>query len=204
MPEGVAVEHAGCNGGLLALVASSGAPELRLNLLQGEYSTRERVGRRLRPWYPAAALLALLVLVQIVRGTVDYVSLKHRDAALQTQIEAVFRGAFPEVRRIVNPRAQMQHRLDELRHLVGAGGGGAFEMLAVAGPVLHASQGLQLQSLRYKVGQMDLELQLKDLQALDDLKQRLEKATSWKIEIQSASARADGVDARLLIRSSGS
>lgn len=67
-----------------------------------------------------------------------------------------------------------------------------------------SADGLKINKLRYQDGKMDLELELKDLQGLDKLKEKLAQRQDWKVEIQSASSRKDKVESRLQIRSTGS
>lgn len=194
-PQVETVPHA---GGLLTLARAAEA-QRALSLLQGEFSPRAQLGRKLRPWVPSAALLAILLLLQPVVFFVDYRQAVRQSEQLQAQIEATFREALPGVTRVVNPRAQMDSRLKELRGR-GAGAGGSFtEMLGKAGPLLARSE-VQLKSLRYRGGQLDIELEAADFQRLDQLKRQLDDAGGWSIEIQSATARDDKVDGRIVIR----
>lgn len=187
-------------GGLLGLAADEDAPERALNLLQGEYSPRARMSRQLRPWYATAALLLVLLLIQPALFLYEYWGTAARSAALQAQIEAVFRRSFPDAQRVVNPRVQMQQRLDALRKRSG-GGGALMELLAAAGPLLGKEPGVQVQSMRYRDGQLEVQLEVKDFQQLDRLKQQLAQAGKWTIDVQSATARGEHVEGRLLIRS---
>ncbi len=186
--------------GLLGLAAEAEQPESALNLLQGEYSPRAQISRRLRPWYATGVLLLLLVLIQPALFLYDYWGLAARSAVLQGQIESVFRQSFPDAKRIVNPRVQMQQRLKALRQRSG-GGGALLEILSAAGPLLAKEPGVQVQSLRYRKGQLEVELEVKDFQQLDRLKQQLAQAGKWSIDVQSATARGERVQGRLLIRS---
>jgi len=189
------------SGGLLGLAAESGAGRT-LNLLQGDFSPRAQLSRRLRPWYATAALVAALLVLQPAVFAYEHWQATQRSDRLRQAIEATYREAFPDAQRVVNPRAQMESRLSKLRARAGGAGGGFIEMLAVAGPLL-GGEGIHLKSLRYRDGQLDVELQAADFQRLEGLKQQLSEAATWSIEIQSATAREDKVDGRLLIRGEG-
>jgi len=91
-----------------------------INLLQGAYSRSGNWATLLRPWRATAALLlAGIILSNVVMG-IDYFRLSRESEQLHAQIEKTFREALPEIQRIVNPRIQMQQRLDALqrRHAI--------------------------------------------------------------------------------------
>jgi general secretion pathway protein L len=64
------------------------------------------------------------------------------------------------------------------------------------------SPGVQLQNLRYRQGEIELELELKDLPALDGLKASLQQQ-GLEVEIRNASSRDDRVEGRVAIRGMG-
>ncbi len=102
---------------------------------------------------------------------------------------------------MVAPRQQMQQHLEELRQ---GGGHDPFSgLLATVGPVLDNTQGLKLEGLRYRDGQLEIDLTLGNLQSLDGLKQQLGAAGELQVDIASASARGDRVESRLTIKGAG-
>jgi len=202
-PEDAEVAVRALNQGLLGLVADGFDAKAAFNLLQGEYSRRERLSKHLRQWYPAAALLALWLVVQLVLQVYDYGVLSRQTERLEAEIKQVYLSAFPDAKNIPNPRAQMDQALKELRKAAGQGGDSVAEILASAAPILRSTGGLEVRTLRYRTGQLDIELELKDLQALDALKQRLSDEGGWSVEIQSASAQGDKVESRMLIKKAG-
>jgi hypothetical protein len=58
--------------------------------------------------------------------------------------------------------------------------------------------------VNYHDNKLDLALVISDLQALDGLKQQLTKGTGLVVDIQSASALTDRVEARLQLARQGS
>ena len=134
----------------------------------------------------------------------QYYQLTARHEALKKQVDQVYRQTFPGSTRVVNASLQMKQKLKELRKLSGKSQTGMSEMLTVAAPILMSAEGLKITNLRFQDGKMDLELELKDLQGLDKLKEKLAQRQDWKVEIQSASTGKDKVDSRIQIRSSGS
>ncbi len=196
----VPVEMAPMPASALDLFAQSYDPHGAINLLQGPYSRQEQLGKVWRPWRPAAALLLVWLLIQTGVTVGEYVHLKNQSRALDRDIEQTFRNALPDTKRIVNAKVQMQRAIDAMR---GGGGGtqdGFMHLLADIGPQLMSDRGLELERLNYNDGQLDMAIMIGDLQRLDALKQRLAKNPRYSVNIQSATARADGVEARLQIK----
>lgn len=188
----------------LGLFARGYDPRGAINLLQGPYSRQEQLGKVWRPWRPAAALLLVWLVIQVGVTVGDYVHLNRQTKALDRDIEQTFRNALPQTKRIVNAKVQMQRAIDALR-----GGGdttkdGFMQLLADIGPDLVSESSVELQRLNYTDGQLDLAIIIADLQRLDALKQRLAKNPRYSVNIQSATARADGVEARLQIKGKAS
>lgn len=186
-----------------ALLLARGFDEkAAINLLQGDYSRRGQLEKLLRPWRPAAMLLGLWLVIQLGAMGLEYQRLSAQNEAMRAQITALYREAFPQARKIVNPRVQMERGLAKLR---GSGGGQAdlLGLIAKAGPLLKATPGLKLRSLRYKESRLDIDLEISTLQALDKLKQRLADEAGLAVEIVSASSRDGKVESRIALRSGG-
>ncbi len=183
---------------LLELGAQQSAPP-PIDLAQGDYSPSRRWARLWRPWRLAAGLAALWLALHLLVLAWDNARLEAERQALRAQIEAVYRQAFPDARKVVNPRVQMTRRLERLK----AGGRSEGDFLALLGrvaPILKRGGG-EIRSVRYKDGTLDVELSVPGLEALDRLKGRLEQEAGVVAEIQSAAARDGKVQGRLQIRS---
>lgn len=171
-----------------------------LNLLPKQFVHREQFDKKLKPWLPAAAMFLILVILQLSVQVYDYYQLKKQDVALQASLEKIYRQTFPDAKRIVNVEVQMRQKLKELRKQSGKAEGGFTEMMVKSAPLLKKSPGLKLQSLRYHDGKMDIDLEIKDLQSLEQLKEDLIKAGSWEVDIQSASSAENKVQGRIQVR----
>ncbi len=168
-----------------------------INLLQGQYSQRERLSKFWRPWRPAAALLVALLAVQGVMAGVEYQRLSAEKAQLEKLVEENFRQGFPEIKRIVNPRLQAERALKSMQ---GQGGEtDLLTLLAEIGPVLQSVPDARLQGLNYKEGKLVLGMRLESLQQLDELEQQLKQKSSLAVEVLSASSRNKHVEARIKI-----
>jgi general secretion pathway protein L len=199
LPEGVELATEPLRGGIAGLLAAGA--DGAVNLLQGPYGRREALSRRWRPWRPAAAMAALVLLLWGVLAFDSYQTLRGEQARLDAEIAAVYRETFPDAQRVVDARAQMEQRLAVLR---GAGGqSGLAALLEPVAPVLKRTPGLGIQGLRYRENNLELDLTLGDLQALDGLKQALLAAGPLQVEIASASAKEGRVEGRLTIQRGG-
>ncbi|CAK0765509.1 Type II secretion system protein L [Gammaproteobacteria bacterium] len=198
-PLTVPVEELPCPNGSSALLMEGYRPGETIDLLQGPYSRREQFGRLWRPWRAAAVLLLAFGTLQFVDLALEYQRLAAEEVALRTRMTDIYLHAFPDARKVVNPRVQMEQRLNALRTQPDGVSSGLLGLLARAAPVLGATEGLELRTLRYKDGSIELDLSLKDLQLLDRLKQRLAD-TSLEVEIRSARAQGETVEAHLQIR----
>lgn len=174
-----------------------------LNLLCGAYSPRDSLEHLWRPWRIAAGVLLAWVVIQFVGLGWNLQTLQSEQAALEERMVEVYQQTFPGGR-IVDPRRQMETALRGLSSGTDGSGSDLQDLLTRAAPALAGEEGLSIQGLRYQAGRLDLDLHLGDLQGLDRLKQQLEQEAGWSVDIQSASARDNRVESRILIRSSGS
>jgi len=184
-------------------VFAQGLDERPFNLLQADYSRRGKWRQVWKPWRATAALLLLGILISALSMAVEYRRLAAESKHLQAQIEATFKRASPETRRVVNPRVQMQQLLDRLEQ--GGGGGSDFlVLLARAGSVIKDSPEAEIAAVSFRGGRLDLDLTIGNLQALDQLKQALATSGGLNVEIQSANTGSDQrVQSRLRIEGAG-
>jgi general secretion pathway protein L len=193
----VEVTEEACSEGPLRVLADglmkAGAT---IDLLQGDFSRREQLGKFWRPWQPAAVLLGIWLLLQGLIGGYQYVTLTGESRRLDARIEEIYRQAFPEARNVSNPRMQMEQHLKELR----GGSGSVFaELMGKTGPVFLDGSGLELIALRYKDRVLDADVTASDFQALDKIKQQL-ASQGLNVELQNAAARGGKTEGHLRIR----
>jgi general secretion pathway protein L len=162
-----------------------------VDLLQGDYSRREEWGRLLRPWKASAALLLAGVILSAVASGLNYHHLSGQKEQLATEIETVYRKTFPNARRVVNPRAQMEQQLKKLQLKSGVGSTDFIAMLAETANVIRVAKGIKVSGASYRDGRLDLDLMADNLQILDKLKQDLISGGRMQAEIQSATTEKD-------------
>ncbi len=102
-------------GDLTSFLAENLDEKHTLNLLQGEYQQIDRKAVQWRRWVPAAVVFTLLIGINIISSAIDYVRYKEQSYALNREIQRVFREAFPETKRIVDPKVQMEQQLRLLK-----------------------------------------------------------------------------------------
>ncbi len=175
--------------------AFSGAPGI--DLLQGDYSRRERVGRRLRRWrLPAALALALVAAVGVQIG-LEYAALGGREDALRERLRATFQQTFPDVQQVSDPRAQMAARLRTLRE-GGGSGAGFVEVVARVGDVVSGGDRGELRGLTWRSGTLELAVAAPDLQTLDAIQRGLGD-TGLATELAGVERRDERVEGRLTV-----
>ena len=198
----VSVEHS--DEAMLSVLGRAYNEKHAINFMQGAYNRSEQLGKLWKPWRPTLIMLAFLLITQSGMTIADYMRLKTESDALAQQIAQTYLRTFPDARKVVNPRAQMEQRLKELR-----GGdvetGGFISLLASIGQALKETPGLEIQRINYanaqgsNEGKIDLALSIGDLQSLDQLKQRLTTQGKVAVAIESAASRDNKVEARLQI-----
>lgn len=194
VPPGIDVETHPCDSPL-ALYARGLAGSPRINLLQGDYSPKQRFDKAWKPWRWTAVLAACLALVLLGGKWLDYRRLAEREAQLDAAIAETFQAALPGAR-MQRPRRQMQGALDR----IGAGGGDTF---IVRTGQIAASLATQpqttLRSIGYRNGRFDLDLTTDALPTLDALKSEIESRGSLSMSVQSANREDGGVRGRVRI-----
>ena len=188
-------------GQLLDILVRGAKETPAIDLLQGDYSRREQLGKVWRPWLLTGALAGVWLLLLFSISLHGFFALKNEEKELTASIEKLYRDTFPDARKVVNARVQMGQKLDALK---GSGGeGGVVNLLAQVGPALSQTKKLELKAMRFKLGELELDLELDDLQTLDQLKQTLSAGGGLNVKIDTASSRDGKVETRLKIESAG-
>jgi general secretion pathway protein L len=179
-------------------VLATGITRGGLNLLQSDYRRGTQMRRVLRHYRLSAALVAVLLVLVGVLGALEYRQIDAENVRLQGEIEAVLKRTFPNLRRVVNPRAQMRQRLLALRKEQRSDGGFLELLSATSGP-LAALTDVQLNGLVYRRGRLELDLETGELRNLDVLQQEIAKASELSASIESAKSDQQKVRGRLRI-----
>ena len=170
-----------------------------INLLQGEYKKKKDWSKTGKTWLPVAALFFVWLVIQGGVFIFDYIGLSKQNKLLNSEITKIYKKTFPKSRRIIDAKAQMQQKLSSFRKRKGQSGRSFSDMLSNSASVFARAKGLEIKSLRYYDGSIDVEIQISTLQELDKLREKLNKEHNYLVEVQNASSGKDSVTARLKI-----
>ncbi len=193
----VPVERELADRSALSILAELITDARTVDLLQGEYARQTDERSRLRPlWLAAAALTAVAALAETTHRGIDVWRTNRTAASLEAASAEVLTTRFPQIRRIVDPRVQMQQAIDGLGG--GAGGGGALPLLRLAGPPLAEDASITVQSISFRQGELLVAIEALELPKVEALRLALvERELNARIE--SANTAEGRVTARLRI-----
>ena len=188
-----------CNDPLSIYLIKNCSGYSGINLLQGDYKKKKDWSGTSKKWLPAAVLFIVWLIVQGGIFVFDYIDLSKKNKRLNIEITNIYKQSFPESRRIIDAKAQMKQKLDQLRKRKGISGRSFTNMLSGSARIFSTSKGLIIKSLRYYDGRINLEIEIANLQELDKLKEQLQKENGYQVEIQNASSGKETVTAQLQI-----
>ncbi|HEX9626843.1 MAG TPA: type II secretion system protein GspL [Acidiferrobacterales bacterium] len=172
-----------------------------INLLQREFGPSAKSRQALYRLRPAAIMLGIWLLVGLGFNGWDWWQLSRQHQAQRAEMLALFQRSFPEARAVVDPALQMERNLATLQAKSGRGGpDDMLSLLARVAPALGAQAGATLRGLQYGEASLTVDIQLKDYQGVETLKNGL-AAQGLKVEVLSASQRGEQVEARLRVKS---
>ena len=175
-----------------------------INLLQGQYSKTEAIGKAWKPWRLPVALAATLLALWGGASFLQYQSLGVEQQRLQREMATVLQRTFPNVR---NPQSDPLRQMKSQVKLALAGGGGIDDdsfiaMMSAVGTALGEAQDPSVKSMNYRSGRLDIELETASLQDIDKIKSRIETDKKLKADVKSANKDKDRIKAKLRVESS--
>lgn len=171
-----------------------------INLRQGSYAGKEKTYTfKSATWLRVAALFLAFLVFSFGLKIGEYFILQQQIAEANQSIEDTFRKAFPDIKRIINPRVQMEQRIKTLRS--GGSGDPVFlKLLAAFSNAYQPLDRIKLGDIQYRNNYLIIALNAGSLQTLEALKQRISKEPGISAEISSASNTAGTVEAQLKIQ----
>ena len=170
-----------------------------INLLQGIYKKKKDWSQAGKTWLPVSVLFSIWLIIQGGMFIFDYIDLSKKNKLINLEITKIYKKTFPKSRRTKNAKALMESQLISLKKRKGKSGSSFTEMLSNSASVFSKIKGLEIKSLRYYDGKINLEIQISSLQALDKLSEQLNKEKGYQVEVQNASSGKETVTARLQI-----
>lgn len=171
-----------------------------INLLQGGYAASQTASGSSGQWSFVAAIAVLGISTFLLLAVVSGWFFNHRAEQLQMQSLAIYRDLFPEQRRVVNPRRQMQNQI-KLR-----GGQNSHSFLALLAETAQSIQSepqsadVSLSQIRFNSdqGSLRFEVNSRTLDQLDRFKTLL-AGTGLQVDINSASEQDGSVLGRIVV-----
>lgn len=172
---------------------------LAMNLLQGEFVPQSDFKKHYLRWRSVAVLMICAVIVQFTSVAIETWQLNKQASQYKTDIAAVFRTAFPDEKRLVNPKAQMTQRLSRLQSQQE--GMGFLMLLQQAAPVIKQSGNVAISRINFEqgLGEIKIDLSAQDYAQLESLKGRLEKL-GFDVDLGSVSGNKGAYTTRVTIK----
>lgn len=160
----------------LAILANHYSP--KFNLLQGEFQVKEKRSTTSKNWLWVAGFASLALVLNLVLKGAELYQLSNQQAAIEQEVIATYKSAFPETKRVKvsTIRSQLKRKLAE----VGNGGesAGFLPLLINLEPALASVPEIKPQTLKFDGKRKEVRMQAfaKDYQYFEKLKVALEKA----------------------------
>jgi type II secretory pathway component PulL len=156
----------------------------------------------LRPWRIAASLLLALAIVGMAMKGVAYYQLLDEQTALKAQ----FAAEYGQIRagdnqEIIDP----ERMVDSLRRALGSSSGPQVFLpsLRELGAALAANSAVEIESISYRAGVIDLRLTAPDVATLDSIQKAVSASGRFHASIQRTDQVADRIDGRIQIKEAG-
>ena len=170
-----------------------------IDLLQGRFAPAGRQ-QAAGGWWRIAAVVALIALgVHTLVLGLEVYSLKSRENALSTELEAKFREVFGPDERMVDPAFQIRVAYDRLGN-TGVARAEALTLLKGIAPLLVADSRLVLEGFVYDAGTLEVAVRAPDATRFEGLREQFRLNPQLQVEIGSTSYDGNEVIGRLRIR----
>ena len=172
-----------------------------INLLQGSYQKKDKKHRQFAPWKIAAILFGVWVGLSMVSVLIDHARFSKEEKRLDAQIEQELRQTFPDIQNVTagNARIKMEARLRNfIADTTSNSYAGFMELLALSGESMQQAGNITINTMNYRDGKLNVNINSPDVQALDKVKQLL-KTKNYFADIQSANTQGAIIEAQLVI-----
>lgn len=171
-----------------------------LNLMQHDFKLKSKSSGYWKQWRLAAVLAGTWLLLHLGVTYFQFNQLKEENIVTKNKIVKIYKTTFPESRKINNPRKQMEQKLNELKSSSGNASNGLLFILEEAFSDLGQEiKDVSFRSITFRNNRMDIGLESKNLQAIENLNRKLNANNAIKSEISSSSAEKDSVKGNLRV-----
>lgn len=184
----------------LSLYAPQWQQAEALNLLVGAYAPQIRRHGDWKPWLPAAAILLAALLLQL-GGQWQMLGQQQRQLqSLEAGAQDLFKQTFPEVKRLVNVKAQADQALTALRAQSRRQAGGFMALLYRAGNILKDQTQFKLQALEFADGSLQIKVLAPDAASVEQLISQLSGEDGMQADTRTVAGVTGGVEADIAIQ----
>lgn len=172
-----------------------------INLLQASYKNKDKKHRQVGAWKVAAMLFAIWIGLSFVSVSFDHIRLKKQEKNLDAQIVQIMKQTFPDMQNVSadSARTKMEARLKNFMDMTSSGSNASFmELLAMSGESMKQAGKVDIDTMNYREGKLNMNVKSADVQILDTVKQNL-KSKNYSTDIQSANTQGNTVEAKLVI-----
>jgi len=172
-----------------------------INLLQGSYQKKDKKHRQFAPWKAAAALFAVFIALSLVSVLLEHKRLNKQEKRLNAHIVQLAKQTFPDLQNVTPGKARlvMESRLKNFVDTSSNNSNASFmELLALSGESMRQAGKVDINTMTYKEGKLNLSVNSSDVQILDQVKQKLSNK-NYATNIQSANTQGSIVEAELVI-----
>ena len=176
-----------------------------INLLQTSYKKKDKKHQQFGAWKVAAILFGAWLALSFISVFLDHARLSKQEKKLNTQIVQLTKQTFPDMQNVSadSARTKMEARLKNFMDTAsGQSQAGFMELLAMSGESMKQAGKVDISSLHYREGKLNMSVKSSDVQVLDTVKQTL-KSKNYATDIQSANTQGNTVEAKLVIAKGG-
>ncbi len=172
-----------------------------INLLQANYKNKDKKHQQLGPWKVAAMLFGVWIALSFMSVFIDHSRLNKQEKNLDLQITQIMKQIFPDMQNVSadSARTKMEARLKNFLDTTSSGSQAGFmELLALSGESMKQAGKVDIDTMIYREGTLNMNVKTPDVQILDSVKQTL-KSKNYTADIQSANTQGTTVAAKLVV-----
>ena len=201
--DGVEVIQVAYNTHPLVVFCGEYTRAMPLNLLQGEFKPKRKNTGQWYRWRLAASLVAVWLVLYLGMTAIEINKLKNKNKALSAEITNIYKKTFPQSKRIVNARVQMEQKLKELKS-GGTSESQFLSLLTSSVQTITNEKKITINSINFRNNRMDVGLTGPDLQTVESLNTGLNAVKEIKSEIVSATSEKNNVKGSIRLQMKGS
>ncbi|MEQ1800501.1 MAG: type II secretion system protein GspL [Gammaproteobacteria bacterium] len=191
------------DGALLRLAAAI-VTNPGVNLLQGDYVSRNTLGSYWPRWRLAAALVAALAGAIVATAGADAWRLRRESTALQADIQLAASFTFPDADVAGDLRELVDSRLQgDGGAAAGAAGRQFLDTMKTVAVAVAKTGNAKIEGVNYRAGVLELQVRAPSAEALDTIRKLVVEAGKLKADIQSSNAAGDEIQGRIRITGAG-